>query len=306
MFAWRGFVPTVKNDTGNELDSECNTEEISGYAGLVLESMGGGRNKKYNQAFEIILQRLINFGVPFIQVFVISSNLTKFYPDIEDRALSVNGDRNIKLGIMSAKETRLAIGREQKDLKENQQLVGGNSTKRILIHNENISSDLWCDISQGTISNKDFISLISEPTGNHAVLERKVSTLLKTEISKPVGYDEPNKITQQVQVYERDPKVKAWVLKQSNGICEVCDSPAPFTKSDGEPYLEVHHVLPLAEGGSDTVSNTVAICPNCHMMLHYSFETIKLRMVVVNKVARLISEKQLTRSLDRENGVVTC
>nr|WP_275041241.1 HNH endonuclease signature motif containing protein [Halomonas meridiana] len=45
---------------------------------------------------------------------------------------------------------------------------------------------------------------------------------------------------------------------------------APFNrKSDGSPYLEVHHRKPLAEGGDDTVANAIALCPNCHRAAHY-------------------------------------
>ena len=36
----------------------------------------------------------------------------------------------------------------------------------------------------------------------------------------------------------------------------------------GEPYLEAHHVIRLADGGKDTIDNVVAICPNCHRKVH--------------------------------------
>ncbi|AWV01316.1 hypothetical protein DM992_11800 [Burkholderia sp. JP2-270] len=53
-------------------------------------------------------------------------------------------------------------------------------------------------------------------------------------------------------------------------ICGGCGKPAPFQrKSTGRPYLEVHHVLPLAQGGHDTVANAIALCPNCHREQHY-------------------------------------
>ncbi|MGG2093484.1 HNH endonuclease signature motif containing protein [Bacillus sp. S13(2024)] len=70
--------------------------------------------------------------------------------------------------------------------------------------------------------------------------------------------------------YRRNPDVVAEVLERAKGICEYCHQPAPFIRvSDGTPYLEVHHVLPLAEGGEDTVTNAVAICPNCHRKAHF-------------------------------------
>ncbi len=39
--------------------------------------------------------------------------------------------------------------------------------------------------------------------------------------------------------------------------------------SDKTPYLEVHHRIPLAKKGEDTVANAIALCPNCHRKSHY-------------------------------------
>lgn len=72
------------------------------------------------------------------------------------------------------------------------------------------------------------------------------------------------------RVFDRNPDVIAEVLHQARGICGGCGKPAPFQrKSTGRPYLEVHHVLPLAQGGHDTVANAIALCPNCHREQHY-------------------------------------
>lgn len=90
----------------------------------------------------------------------------------------------------------------------------------------------------------------------------------KTQVCPP-GNIQPQSTQHTTTIYCRDPKVKAWVLKRANGICELCKQPAPFICADGLPYLEVHHIRPLAEGGPDTPSNTVAICPNCHRELHF-------------------------------------
>lgn len=71
-------------------------------------------------------------------------------------------------------------------------------------------------------------------------------------------------------VHTRNPDVVAERLYIARGICQDCGCPAPFLrKSDGLPYLEVHHVVPLAKKGEDTVENTVALCPNCHRKRHY-------------------------------------
>ena len=70
--------------------------------------------------------------------------------------------------------------------------------------------------------------------------------------------------------YNRNPDVIAEVLFQAAGICANCKNPAPFKRvKDGSPYLEVHHKIPLADGGEDTVANAEALCPNCHAKKHY-------------------------------------
>lgn len=70
--------------------------------------------------------------------------------------------------------------------------------------------------------------------------------------------------------YLRNPDVVAEVLLRAAGVCELCGVKAPFLRrSDGTPYLEVHHRVRLADGGADTVQNAVAACPNCHRHEHY-------------------------------------
>jgi 5-methylcytosine-specific restriction protein A len=71
-------------------------------------------------------------------------------------------------------------------------------------------------------------------------------------------------------VFERNPDVVAEVLSMAHGRCQNCLQSAPFSRrSDGSPYLEVHHRVPLAIGGEDTVDNAIALCPNCHREAHY-------------------------------------
>ncbi|CBL46584.1 probable endonuclease [gamma proteobacterium HdN1] len=71
-------------------------------------------------------------------------------------------------------------------------------------------------------------------------------------------------------VYERNPYVVVEVLNRAKGMCERCKSQAPFKRrKDNTPYLEVHHRVRLADGGEDTVENAVALCPNCHRLLHF-------------------------------------
>jgi 5-methylcytosine-specific restriction protein A len=99
---------------------------------------------------------------------------------------------------------------------------------------------------------------------------KKASTLtleeLKSKASK--SQSKPGSRVATTTTYQRDPNVVSYTLKRVNGVCELCEQPAPFNKRNGEPYLEVHHVVQLAHGGEDTIGNAVALCPNCHRKMH--------------------------------------
>ncbi|GEM_PF-741803 len=116
------------------------------------------------------------------------------------------------------------------------------------------------------------------PTADRAELDRRTANLLgKTLAGTPKGRQIPERLQSMQTACERDPLVKAWVLQQARGMCELCKQHGPFRTRQGEWFLETHHVVPLAHGGADTVGNTVALCPNCHRRCHVSPEADKLR-----------------------------
>lgn len=106
-----------------------------------------------------------------------------------------------------------------------------------------------------------------------AAFNKEVSKILKQGKSKPIclkGNSHPAKKSATVTTFERSPSVVAATLLRANGKCECCEKPAPFNrKSDDTPYLEVHHKVPLADGGPDILENTEALCPNCHRRRHF-------------------------------------
>ena len=72
--------------------------------------------------------------------------------------------------------------------------------------------------------------------------------------------------------YYRSETIKQYAHSRANGICEACEKPAPFLTINNTPYLEVHHIYRLADGGPDNPYCVIAICPNCHRKAHYSNE----------------------------------
>jgi len=68
--------------------------------------------------------------------------------------------------------------------------------------------------------------------------------------------------------FHRNPYVAEYTKRRANGYCQLCRCQAPFSTTDGTPYLESHHIIWLSHGGPDNIYNTVALCPNCHRKMH--------------------------------------
>lgn len=124
-----------------------------------------------------------------------------------------------------------------------------------------------------------------------AQFEHEVEALRKSIPKEaPTGNSAPAKIVSASTQFARDPKVVAWVLNAAGGRCECCGNDAPFARIDGSPYLEVHHLKRLADGGTDRVSNAIALCPNCHRELHFGINRSDLLSSVYGRIQRLVAE----------------
>jgi 5-methylcytosine-specific restriction protein A len=108
----------------------------------------------------------------------------------------------------------------------------------------------------------------------------------------PKGSQSPSRDVNDATGFRRSAEVAAWTLYHAGGKCTLCENPAPFISRHGDPYLEVHHVQPLAEGGPDTVENVVALCPNCHRRAHFSKEINEIRAKLLDIVRRSPTHKR--------------
>lgn len=140
------------------------------------------------------------------------------------------------------------------------------------------TNNLYIPISKG-ISEKNYNDK-TEYAGDLSNNELKVAAQ-RNESIKPKQY------VSEVKQIERNPYIAEYAKRRANGICQLCGMPAPFNSpKTGEPYLESHHIIWLSDGGSDTIDNTVALCPNCHRKMHYvndSEDVEKLKKVALNK-----------------------
>ncbi|KRP47780.1 HNH endonuclease [Pseudomonas poae] len=139
--------------------------------------------------------------------------------------------------------------------------------------------------AQGVFESEDAAQTADEQT-----LIRRAAKLQQQPFPMlPDGIAQPQKVPTVSTAFVRDPKVRAWVLKEADGICEGCGSNAPF-EVDGLPFLEVHHVKHLAQKGSDRIANAVALCPNCHQRCHRSSDRDAFNEALYANVGRLARE----------------
>lgn len=113
----------------------------------------------------------------------------------------------------------------------------------------------------------------------------RAEDIVAAELFQDDASSEEVKKTQKViETFERNRKAVRQ-LKKLYQTCQVTGDRFVFTKANGEPYLEVHHLVPLGEGGSDHPSNLVVLSAHIHRMLHYAdVEGIDLSKVVSGKL----------------------
>ena len=80
-------------------------------------------------------------------------------------------------------------------------------------------------------------------------------------------------INQEYERYERDPAVrrrynKEWrkirgLYVKAHPYCELCYRDGVMT-----PVEEVHHIIPLSEGGNNSFDNLMSLCKSCHSRIH--------------------------------------
>lgn len=262
-------MPNVVSAAGTNFNASYQIEEFQGVSGLILESWGpSARNADYNDALEVIIERLQGMALSEIGVNVISRDLVDQFPNFTERAILLDSASSVSLLGRGPREIRLEVGRAQARIKVDSSKSGGNRTKRILLHSPHLTPSEWNMVATLAFA--------------------KSSSFEPEAPSIPAGTQSPKSFTQVTVVIERDAGVRTWILRTAGGVCEFCKQSAPFLDADGLPFLEVHHVIPLATGGPDTITNAVALCPNCHRELHHGAERhIKLQHLY-DQIGRLI------------------
>ena len=101
--------------------------------------------------------------------------------------------------------------------------------------------------------------------------EAKAASLSKEELLKKAAeiHNGPaDTYTTKTQLRRRNALLVLAAKAKANGVCQLCGTVLDFNDGTGKPYLEVHHIIPLADDGPDELNNMTALCPNCHRKMH--------------------------------------
>lgn len=93
---------------------------------------------------------------------------------------------------------------------------------------------------------------------------------------------------------ERSGIISDYALRRANGTCEGCEELASFLRRNGQPYLEVHHIVAVAHGGADSPLNVAAVCPNCHAPVSHGKDGNEYNLQIGDRIQSL--EKELDRA----------
>jgi 5-methylcytosine-specific restriction protein A len=119
-----------------------------------------------------------------------------------------------------------------------------------------------------------FLNTVEQPRKAYATpgrLPRKLSLAELRTIALEAVSPDATVEQKRANLARRAEAIKRYALLRAKGECEACNQSAPFKTRSG-PFLEVHHVFRLADGGPDHPANVIALCPNCHRRAHYSVD----------------------------------
>lgn len=116
----------------------------------------------------------------------------------------------------------------------------------------------------------------NEERGRYTLLNRPV---LKGELEDESIQDAVKDPNEQEYLTETQTHSRAWWKRQAKKKlgyhCIYRDCGNTFTKKNKQPYIEVHHIIPLCEGGEDALDNLAVVCAHHHRMAHFANEATK-------------------------------
>lgn len=134
------------------------------------------------------------------------------------------------------------------------------------------------------------VTALDQNTGDYTLTRgAEIQNAIDDLSAPPEGNQFPDRASAVVQVIKRDNRVRAHAIKRAKGKCEYCNIRG-FLTTNGDFYLEAHHIIALCDSGRDTVDNVIALCPQHHRQAHYGKDAESLESEFIKILEKLNSK----------------
>ena len=115
--------------------------------------------------------------------------------------------------------------------------------------------------------------------------------------------DKPELVDEIHKKYKRNPIKAKKAIVLSDFKCNVDNAHITFLNKNSKPYMEAHHLIPMAsqdrfENSLDIDANIVCLCPNCHRQLHYGKNIQKELKTLYDARKELLKKSGINISFD--------
>ena len=155
--------------------------------------------------------------------------------------------------------------------------------------NNNYPRQKVCEMLQ-KIRNDGLITFL-DYSGNYTLRGVDLLDTEKEELKRiDISRETPERREYFVETYVRN---VAWARRAKEVFgcyCLFDDCKNTFSRDDGSPYIEVHHIIPLFRNGEDALWNLSVLCAHHHKMAHYADSKTKsnIESTLLNKTQHLM------------------
>ena len=121
------------------------------------------------------------------------------------------------------------------------------------------------------------------------VVQDKVITAFTYDIASLKFYNQNNRTPEPFKRgntirYKTNARIAKTALDLANYVCEISPKHTTFISKLGKPYMEAHHLIPMAYQRDfsiniDRIENIVSICPICHSAIHLGDMSTRLELL---------------------------
>jgi 5-methylcytosine-specific restriction enzyme A len=126
----------------------------------------------------------------------------------------------------------------------------------------------------GSLPQNIWNALDQEDPDDNLYLDEVEETIIEDKIKAPPQPKIVSRVIGAKKIYERNPLIASFSLKQSNYSCNIDPTHQTFIAlKNNKAFVEAHHFVPMKYQGDfsiplDCVENVISLCPNCHRGIH--------------------------------------